>query len=249
MSVTHSRDLRDAAVVELRRYTLHPGQRDVLIDLFEEHFVTGQEDAGITIGGLFRDEDHDDRFVWMRGFAGLADRTRALEAFYYGPSWRAHREAANATMIDSDDVFLLQPCRTPGSAAPPSTGAGPERVHAGVWLFEPDTELERRLGAVVHDVLEPELDVPVALWRSHPGPNGFPALPIRDDHAMVWMATFPTAADRDAALTRLRNSPPWREAMTSFAGRITVDDMRLRPTARSKHPSFSGLSRTGRSRR
>ena len=32
-----------------------------------------------------------------------------LAAFYDGPVWRAHRDEANATMIDSDDVLLLRP--------------------------------------------------------------------------------------------------------------------------------------------
>ena len=30
-------------IVELRQYTLHPGQRDVLIDLFDREFVESQE--------------------------------------------------------------------------------------------------------------------------------------------------------------------------------------------------------------
>ena len=36
------------------------------------------------------------------------ERKAALEAFYDGPTWQAHRDAANATMIDSDDVHLLR---------------------------------------------------------------------------------------------------------------------------------------------
>lgn len=38
----------------------------------------------------------------------MAERARALHAFYYGPVWQAHREAANATMLDKDDVLLLR---------------------------------------------------------------------------------------------------------------------------------------------
>ena len=39
----------------------------------------------------------------------MAARADALGAFYGGPAWQAHGEAANATMIDSDDVLLLRP--------------------------------------------------------------------------------------------------------------------------------------------
>src|SRR5438270_13405216 len=101
-------------IVELRQYTLHRGKRDVLIDLFDREFVESQEALGMRIIGQFRDLDNPDRFVWLRGFRDMPSRAQALKDFYGGPVWKAHREAANATMIDSDNVLLLQPA-TPTS--------------------------------------------------------------------------------------------------------------------------------------
>ena len=37
--------------------------------------------------GTFRDLDDPDQFVWLRGFADLASRAPALEAFYTGSIW------------------------------------------------------------------------------------------------------------------------------------------------------------------
>src|SRR6478609_2910222 len=96
-------------VVELRQYTLHSGKRDVLIELFDREFVETQEEVGMKIIGQFRDLDHQDRFVWLRGFRDMNSRGKALSDFYGGPVWKAHREAANATMIDSENVLLLRP--------------------------------------------------------------------------------------------------------------------------------------------
>src|SRR5205809_2803409 len=96
-------------VVELRPYTLHPGKRDILIDLCDREFIEAQEAVGIKVIGQFRDLDHPDRFVWLRGFRNMTSRAKALTEFYSGPVWKAHREAANATMIDSDNVLLLRP--------------------------------------------------------------------------------------------------------------------------------------------
>src|SRR4051794_8256376 len=96
-------------ILELRQYTLHRGRRDTLIDLFERHFVESQEACDIVLPGTFCDLDDPDRFVWLRGFADMQARGDALPAFYGGPAWRAHREEANATMVDSDDVHLLRP--------------------------------------------------------------------------------------------------------------------------------------------
>src|SRR5262250_1700245 len=68
-------------VVELRQYTVRPGQRDVLIDLFDREFVESQEATGMAIVGQFRDLDDPDRFVWIRGFASMPSRARALAGF------------------------------------------------------------------------------------------------------------------------------------------------------------------------
>ena len=84
-------------VVELRQYTLRPGQRDVLIELFDREFVESQEAAGMAIVGQFRDLDDPDRFVWIRGFASMPARATALASFYGGPIWKQHAAAANAT--------------------------------------------------------------------------------------------------------------------------------------------------------
>src|SRR5438552_16977827 len=88
-------------VVELRQYTLHPGQRDVLIDLFDREFVETQEEVGMRVIGQFRNAEHANQFAWLRGFADMESRARGLQAFHGGPVWAAHRNAANATMIDS----------------------------------------------------------------------------------------------------------------------------------------------------
>ena len=96
-------------IVELRQYTLHPGKRHVLIDLFDREFIEPQEALGMKIIGQFRDVDNRNRFVWLRGFRDVASRAQALQNFYGGLVWKAHREAANATMVDSDNVLLLNP--------------------------------------------------------------------------------------------------------------------------------------------
>ena len=46
---------RCCPVVELRQYTLKPGRRDDLIELFDRHFVESQEALRMTVIGQFRD--------------------------------------------------------------------------------------------------------------------------------------------------------------------------------------------------
>ena len=68
-------------VVELRQYTLHPGKRDTLIELFDREFVETQEAVGIQVIGQFRNLDDPDQFVWLRGFNDMSARAQSLHAF------------------------------------------------------------------------------------------------------------------------------------------------------------------------
>src|SRR5688500_18059770 len=95
-------------IVELRMYSLHPGRRDELIRLVERGFIGSQEAVGIQVIGQFVVLDDPNRVIWLRGFHDMPARAESLNAFYSGPVWKAHREAANATMIDSDNVLLLR---------------------------------------------------------------------------------------------------------------------------------------------
>src|SRR5215207_5274659 len=99
---------RCSPIVELRRYTLHALQRDVLIDLFDRELVETQEATGMRVIGQFRDLNDPNGFVWLRGFESMSSRATALRSFYGGPAWLAHRNAANATMVAWDDVRLLR---------------------------------------------------------------------------------------------------------------------------------------------
>src|SRR5664279_817407 len=181
--------LPELSVIELRRYVLHPGGRDVLIELFERELIEPQEACGMVVLGQFRDCDREDRFVWLRGFADMVSRPAALEAFYGGPVWRAHREVANATMIDSDDVLLLRPAWPHAGDALRGRQRAPRgttTAASGVLLA---TVLHLRapavdaLVAVCRDVLAPALLAAGAevlgTFVSEPAANNFPRLPVR----------------------------------------------------------------------
>ncbi|MFB6518992.1 NIPSNAP family protein [Streptomyces sp. NPDC056401] len=187
-------------VVELRQYTLHPGARDTLIDLFEREFVTGQEAAGITVGGRFRDLDDPDRFVWLRGFPDMAARARALHAFYGGPVWRAHRERANATMTDSDDVLLL---RGPGLPAPATAGPLVATICHPLDLTAFTGHFEQHLRPALTAAGTPAQAVHV----SEHAENTFPALPVRTGESVLVWFTAGRAPRLPDLSRRLKSAP------------------------------------------
>jgi hypothetical protein len=233
----------ESPIVELRRYTLHPGQRDILINLFDSEFVETQEAVGMRVIGQFRDLDNADRFVWLRGFANMARRAEGLGAFYGGPVWQTHRDAANATMVDSDNVLLLRPA-WPGSgidvgnlhrAAPGATDTPPGLLDASIFpLREPATPA---LLALCRDVLSPVLRrggaSHLAWYITEPTPNNFPPLPVREgEPVLVGLALF----ENPLAFDAFSRSGAWaREAQPALAPWLAgaTESHRLVPTARS----------------
>jgi hypothetical protein len=235
-------------VVELRQYTLHPGKRDVLIDLFDREFIEPQETLGIKVIGQFRDLDHPDRFVWLRGFSDMTSRAKALSDFYGGPVWKTHLEAANATMIDSDNVLLLRPAlRTSGFSLedmqrPP---VGSQEVPANlivvtIYYFERSVPsdfinfFERTLKPVATN-----LGATIsAYFVTENSENTFPALPVREgENVLVWFSTFQDSAAYENYGAALAQSEQWRDevsvGLTRYLDRAP-EVLKLSPTARSK---------------
>jgi hypothetical protein len=233
-------------IVELRQYRLHPGKRDVLIDLFEREFIESQEALGMAILGTFRDLDDPDRFVWIRGFTDMPSRATALDAFYSGPVWQAHRNAANATMVDSDDVLLLHVVRagpgfSSGERKGPPQGAppiAPSLVVANIYYFAsnvgpPFIEFFER-------VVSPALLAADILVRathvSETRPNSFPRLPIREnEHAFVWFSSHRDGGAYEQSMARLRQSAEWTPIRDQLRSKLIRDPEvhRLEPTPRS----------------
>lgn len=173
------------SVLELRQYTLHPGRRDELIELFEREFIEPQEAAGITLAGLFRDAQRADRFIWIRGFSDMGSRREALESFYGGACWTKHRDAANATMLDSDNVLLLRPI-----AAWPHREAkyrGPLLLATYLFASESDAaSFARRAAGALAEAFRRNGGAIVALLTTEHSINSFPRLPVRaGEHAVV----------------------------------------------------------------
>jgi hypothetical protein len=219
-------------IVELRQYTLHPGRRDALIGLFDSEFVESQEDTGIKVIGQFRDLDDPNTFVWLRGFPSMAQRARSLASFYDGPIWQQNRGAANATMIDSDNVLLLRPAR-PNSTfqldrgRPVGNELHPGIVEATILYFK--TLADSAISATFEQEIAPAVQslggTILGSFVTEPSANTFPRLPVREGECVfVWFAGFAENTKRDSVLTAI-------EPIAGLQDQPQV--LRLDPTSRS----------------
>jgi hypothetical protein len=230
-------------IVELRQYTLHPGRRDDLIEIFDREFVETQEAVGIQVIGQFRDLDQLDRFVWLRGHNDMHGRAQSLSAFYGGPVWKAHRDAANATMIDSDNVLLLRPARPTsgfslkeGRHSSDSDPAGGGLVTATIYYFDAPVppDFIDYFETVLVPVLTDSGAFILAYFVTDDSPNTFPALPVREgEYVFIWFAGFrDRAAHERYKAAFARSSGISKELNSRFARE--PEQLRLSPTRRSR---------------
>jgi NIPSNAP protein len=233
----------DRGVIELRRYTLRPGARETLIELFERELLETQEACGMAVLGQFRDLDEDDRFVWLRGFADMAARPAALADFYGGPAWRAHREAANATMIDSDDVLLLRPAwagacdamrghsRAPlGATATPAGFLLVTLLHLAAPAGAEGLALCRDVLVAAPTAAGAEV---IGCFVNETAANNFARLPVREGEHVV--AAFAWFDDRGAGDIFVRRGVSPGAAATALSRLLIrpIEHLRLAPTPRS----------------
>jgi hypothetical protein len=241
-------DASCCSLIELRQYTLHAGQRDVLIELFDREFIEAQEAVGMAVIGQFRDLDRPDRFVWLRGFRDIETRGQALAVFYDGPVWHAHRETANATMIDSDNVLLLEPgAPAHGFSALPDRpgngiagGSGPGLIVATLYYTRPDSlpELTEIFERSIRKLFERAGARTVAEYVTSDQLNTFPRLPIRvGEHIFVWFARFASADAFEVYRTQIAKDREWQSGVWPTVRKYLVREpevLRLAPTDRSR---------------
>jgi hypothetical protein len=211
----------ETPIVELRRYTLHPGQRETLIDLFEREFVAPQEALGARVLGTFRVENAPDSFVWLRGFADMERRRQALEGFYGGPAWARHRDAANATMVDSDDVHLVRAITPQGGLKLTDLMRYPGHAYTLLVSELRFPELVGNYHLWLRLFLRKAGADPIASFATLPAENNFPRLPVWQNRT-VHVALLRGAATVPELPRELRD-----------ALRGDPEIIRLTPTAKS----------------
>ncbi|MEP7452831.1 NIPSNAP family protein [Phyllobacterium sp. SB3] len=240
----HPQISRYSPIIELRRYRLHPNKRDELIDIFDTHFLEGQERCGMKIIGQFRDMDDPDAFVWFRGFDNMQARDQALTGFYDGPVWCENRQAANATMIDSDDVLLLHPASRNLDFVLPVIRHAKQKISADT-IFQINTYNLKAPAedgfldfyeGVIAPILDSAGDNRIALLASDHSENSFTRLPVRlGENVLISVSRFKSAAAQTDFVRGLASSEAFASIQDKLSTWLVAPTViaRLEPTSRS----------------
>ena len=177
----------------------------------------------------------------------MPSRAQALKDFYGGPVWKAHREAANATMIDSNNVLLLHPA-TPtsefslGNRNRPKTGSNETRnelIVAAIYYFDApvDTAFVQFFEKTVKPAVTGSGATVLAYFATEHSENTFPALPVREgENVFVWFARSSDPAAYERHIAALTQFPRRRDEISKeLARRLKREPeiLKLSPTARS----------------
>jgi len=222
--------LGEFPVVEFRRYTIKPGERENFARYFDSFFPEAFQQLGAIAFGQFLERDNSLCFTWIRGFRDIDARATANAALYDGPVWKEHQSTMNERLLDHTNVLLLHPL-------------SPERGIPVLPAVDAVREANAVRGAIVAQVFSVKptrvdefarhAEAAFANYRSQGAreagvltsldvPNNFPRLPFRTDGPhLVWLGVLENdetlsarirpsveRADATLAATGLLRSPP-----------------------------------------
>jgi len=195
-----------SSYLELRVYETKPDQRDRFLAHFEEHYLESQEAEGMRIWGQFRDVETEHNFVWMRGYAVLAERPASLMRFYTSALWyETSPKVGEMLAMKAKHVHFLGPI-TDADAFDDGLDRRDEAHDRGlvvVHLFATTSDAAPRIGWL-REKLTPALEEngarTLGLFRSSDEENNFPMLPyIEDEPALVWIGSYPDRESYDSS--------------------------------------------------
>ena len=233
--------LQDFQVIEFRRYTTAPGERDRFTRYFDTYFPEAFEQLGAMVFGQFHERADANHFTWLRGFKDINARPIVNSAFYYGPLWKEHRIKVNAILPDSDNVMLLRPAHA-GSGIPVLPAVDPVDepngahgiVVAQVIPVNKGSEdgFAKRVESTFAGYAAPGVHA-AGVLVSLDAPNNFPQLPIRSDGPwVVWLGVVrdeQALHGLEAAMARAEKTFDATGLLRGAPERIVMD-----PTPRSR---------------
>lgn len=93
---------------ELRQYTAQPGRRDDLVRMMESEIIPFQASLGMIIVGSFVDEEHPDRYVWMRRFDDEDHRKALYAAVYQSERWTNDFAPRIPELLDRESINVTR---------------------------------------------------------------------------------------------------------------------------------------------
>ena len=96
---------------ELRQYTIKPGKMDEFVKLMENEIIPFQVAQGMIINGMFRGEQDETKFVWIRRFESESEREELYKKVYQSDYWKATIAPRVPDMLEKAEITRIIPTK------------------------------------------------------------------------------------------------------------------------------------------
>jgi NIPSNAP len=95
-------------IIEMRTYTITPGNRARFLETFHAKSIPAHTEAGIKVLGPFLSMEDSDKFFWMRGFPDITARKQMKAKFYESELWQGELKHILLPMLEKYEVVLVE---------------------------------------------------------------------------------------------------------------------------------------------
>jgi hypothetical protein len=96
---------------ELRQYTIKPGKMDEFVKLMENEIIPFQVAQGMIINGMFRGEQDETKFVWIRRFESESEREELYKKVYQSDYWKNTIAPRVPDMLEKTEITRIVPTK------------------------------------------------------------------------------------------------------------------------------------------
>lgn len=103
------------AFYEVRQYEIRPGKMAEWIKMMDEEILPFQVGHGMVIPAIFRGEEDDSLFIWLRRFESEAERERLYKAVYESDEWVNEMSPRVGELINRETIRVQRVVPSAGS--------------------------------------------------------------------------------------------------------------------------------------
>ncbi len=103
------------AFYEVRQYEIRPGKMAEWIKMMDEEILPFQVGHGMVIPAIFRGEEDDSVFIWLRRFESEAERERLYKAVYESDEWVNEMSPRVGELINRETIRVQRVVPSAGS--------------------------------------------------------------------------------------------------------------------------------------
>ena len=94
------------ALFEIRQYQVFPGKMDEWVEFMEQRIAPFMIAKGMVIPAMFRGEDNENLFIWIRRFDDEAHREALYKSVYETDEWQTSYKPTVRRLVDVENAVV-----------------------------------------------------------------------------------------------------------------------------------------------